>query len=246
MAPNDGPYRISDVPSLNGDSPAREVVDVRNRGSLVQSGCPEVWIRSYLPQPERYYRGTTSGPAAGAVVKTGTSPVVHIHASLPAAVVDVNPVARQPACNVQSGRAANGSNSRRMRDSASGPVVDVAADAGPKLAAHVSGRPQAVVTSTAAASQDLARGAQSGCAVRILNTARSADPGQQFKEMPATHFQEKLSSFIGRVLHYLSHIYVRKTNFMNGAAGGKEMRAGSNGGHTRQPHAAPCMAKGHS
>ncbi|KAJ1208941.1 hypothetical protein NDU88_004320 [Pleurodeles waltl] len=96
--------------------------------------------------PERYYRGTTSVPAAGAVVKTGTSPAVHVHASLPAAVVDVNPAARQPARSVQSGcggrntnagisggRAANGSNSRRTRDSASGSVVDVAANAWAKV-----------------------------------------------------------------------------------------------------------------
>ncbi|KAJ1203115.1 hypothetical protein NDU88_006909 [Pleurodeles waltl] len=164
------------------------------RGSLVQSGCPEAWVkvwsRSCPQQPERYYRGPTSGPAAGAVVKTGTSPAVPVHASLPAAVVDVSPAAQQPARSVQSGcggrhtnagasegRAANGSNSRRTRNSASGPVVDVVADAGPKLAARVSGRTQAAVTSTAAASQDLARGAQSGRAVQVLDTARSADPG---------------------------------------------------------------------
>ncbi|KAJ1115474.1 hypothetical protein NDU88_003698 [Pleurodeles waltl] len=79
--------------------------------------------------------------------------------------------------------------SRRLRDSASGPVADVAADAGPKLAARVSGRPQATVASTATASWQLVRSTQSGRIVRILDTARSTGPGQRFKAMPATLFQ---------------------------------------------------------
>ncbi|KAJ1112587.1 hypothetical protein NDU88_000849 [Pleurodeles waltl] len=198
MASNDEPYRISDVPTLNGDSPAREVVDVRNIGREFSLRCGSSNSGRYYinhghcrkasrqrsgrfvqctvaaagvgpttnqsiqgtsmmklvqrmaggvrHRPERYYRGTTSGPAAGVVVKTGTSPAVHVHASLPAAVVDVNLAARQPACSVQSGcggrntnagisggRAANGSNSRRTRDSASGSVVDVAANAWAKV-----------------------------------------------------------------------------------------------------------------
>ncbi|KAJ1116688.1 hypothetical protein NDU88_004894 [Pleurodeles waltl] len=77
------------------------------RGSLVQSGCPEawakVWSRPWPHQLGRYYRGTTTWPAAGAVIETGNSPAARVLTSLPAADVDAKPVARQPARSVRSG-----------------------------------------------------------------------------------------------------------------------------------------------
>ncbi|KAJ1083178.1 hypothetical protein NDU88_003338 [Pleurodeles waltl] len=57
----------------------------------------KVWSHSCSPQPGRYPRCPTSGPITGAVVETGTSPAAPVHASLPAAVVDVNPPAASKA-----------------------------------------------------------------------------------------------------------------------------------------------------
>ncbi|KAJ1142397.1 hypothetical protein NDU88_008722 [Pleurodeles waltl] len=104
MASSDGPCGILDVPTLNGDSPARGLLMC---GILVQSGCPEawtkVWRRPWPHQLDRYYRGTTSGLAAGAVAETGSGPAARVLASLPASDVDANPAARQPARSVRSG-----------------------------------------------------------------------------------------------------------------------------------------------
>ncbi|KAJ1197023.1 hypothetical protein NDU88_000885 [Pleurodeles waltl] len=69
-----------------------------------------MWSRPWPHQLGRYYRGSTSGPAAGAVAEAGSGPAARVHASLPDSDLDSNPAARQPACSVRGGCGGRGTN----------------------------------------------------------------------------------------------------------------------------------------
>ncbi|KAJ1181455.1 hypothetical protein NDU88_006662 [Pleurodeles waltl] len=79
------------------------------------------------------------------VTDSGSSPVARVHASLQAADVVTDPAARQPTRSVRSGcggRNANaGTSGGRAANGSTSAAGDVAANAGPKLAARIHGRP---------------------------------------------------------------------------------------------------------